>query len=276
MSCMNLWIWSMLAIGKFHRVKAGKAINSWIQGWKVEGFAWLFLKDRSSRSKPTGCRSVCFFCGFPVDCINHWMPFFVPFCLEFVANPGICQSQTSRQRQWWWPGEMDGSSGEDGVNHHFTSGVFNPGHKKGGLFHGLGNPTPPKRITGRIQGFVKWEAVNFSCEKFGGTFYHEFPGLIPSFERKWKEASLRLFFHHCFLHKFVWGMFLDQFWRILAPRILKQFPNAFPFATISNISVDWFFWGLRHATRAKKTIPCETSRNGWCQALYKRSFRRET
>lgn len=50
-------------------------------------------------------------------------------------------------------------------------------------------------------------------------------------------------------------MFLDHFWRILAPRILRHFPNVFPFATISNISVDWFFCGLRHAIQARKPSP---------------------
>ena len=135
--------------------------RSWVQGWKVEGFAWLFLKDRSSRSKPTGCRFVCFFCGFPsIASIMHQCHLLCLFCLEFVAKGATCDTQEYVNHKHH--GKDSGGDLERWmVNITSPVAFFSPATKKGGLFHGLGNPTPPKKITGRIQGFVKWEAVNF-------------------------------------------------------------------------------------------------------------------
>lgn len=139
----------MLAIGKFHRVKGWKS-RSWIQGWKVEGFAWLFLKDRSSRSKPTGCRFLCFFCGFPSIASIIECHFLVPFFLEFVAAKGCRDTQEYVNHK-----HHGKDSGGDLERWMDTASLhqwrISPATTKGGLFHGLGNPTPPKKITGRIQ-----------------------------------------------------------------------------------------------------------------------------
>lgn len=269
MSCMNLWIWSMLAIGKFHRVKAGKAVPGYKDGrWKVShGF---FLKDRSSRSKPTGCRSVCFFYGFLsiasiIEC--HFLCLF----LGLPWHPGICQSQTSRQRQWWWLGEMDSDTGKMVSTITSTSGVFPWPQKRGGLFHGS-----PQKDHRKNSSFVKWEAVNFLW-KVWRDVSSRVSGVNPFLWKEMKGSFTAVIFPSLFSPQILFEeCFSTSFGGSWPPRILRIYFHLQPFLSISNISVDWFFWGRRHAIQAKKNISCETSRNGWCQALYKRSFRRET
>ena len=231
MSCMNLWIWSMVAIGSNEPLGEGCWLvaqkKTWMDG-RMEGFGIGFLKDRSSRSKRSKPADGRFFLRFFLQFFCWSAPIIeCYFCFFFWAallQRGCCGSGTQEYVNHKHHGKDSGSDLERcwgasaGCRVSWRTRLMTHFPSKQESFYGFGNPSLPKNITWRIQ--ASWILTEFSHRHWGlwnhnmnspslgsisaaacdflmrvwRTFLnHEFPGWKPFL---WKEASLRLFFHH--------------------------------------------------------------------------------